>query len=125
MGDRGNIKIYENDPECAVWFYAHWSGTELFGVLKAALARRQRWDDHQYLARIIFDEMTKGQQGEETGFGISTHIGDNDMGRPILAVGVDAQEVSLKTENGRVLETFTFSEFIKLEKDPRKKFDGR
>jgi hypothetical protein len=35
-------------------------------------ANAVRWDDDAYLARIMFDQMTLGDHGEETGFGITT-----------------------------------------------------
>lgn len=85
MGDRGNIKVGN------VFLYTHWEGSELKKILRTAFKKKWRWDDEPYLTRIIFDVMTDGMHGEETGFGISTGICDND--NPILEVDVKKQKV--------------------------------
>ncbi len=91
MGDRGNIVIRQGDtPANDVWFYTHWRGSEIGEVVKEALARKQRWDDASYLARIVFDTLNS-DHGEETGFGISTQIGDNE--HTIIVVDVPKQQV--------------------------------
>ena len=91
MGDRANIYVKEGDS--GVYLYTHWGGSELPQVVKVALSRHQRWDDGQYLARILFDTLTENQTGSETGHGISSVIGDNSY--PIIVVNVDTQEVGL------------------------------
>jgi hypothetical protein len=70
MGDRRNV-IINDSAGAGVALYSHWGGTELPEVVKRALAKRWRWDDSAYLARIIFCEMVKGSEAEETGFGIA------------------------------------------------------
>lgn len=90
MGDRGNIVIRQDGTNANdVWFYTHWSGSEIGETVKAALARKLRWEDPSYLARIVFDELTKGRQGDETGFGISCQLQDNE--HPIVVVDVPKQ----------------------------------
>jgi hypothetical protein len=89
MGDRANVVIRDdyvrdNDRE-AVFLYSHWGGYELPEVVRRALARRERWDDAPYLARIVFDTMIGGHQGGETGFGISTRIPDNEYDLIVLS----------------------------------------
>lgn len=95
MGDRGNIVIMDwKDPSKGVYLYSHWGGSRLPYVLAEALgsdAGKARATDAAYLTRIIFDTLTKGEQGEETGYGISTDLCDNS--HPILVVD---------TVNGRV-----------------------
>lgn len=96
MGDRANVVVIADDEEregkTAVFLYTHWNGTELPATLKLALEfGRERWNDSQYLARIIFNRMTRGREDEETGFGISTLLGDN--GHPLLVVDVPNQLV--------------------------------
>ena len=106
MGDRANVLAKENDDDPGVYLYTHWAGTELPHTLQKALAKKWRWDDTAYLARIIFDTMTEGQQGNETGYGISTFACDgNDR---ILEVNCTHLDVK---HNGR---TWTFEEYIKL-----------
>ncbi len=68
MGDRGQVKI----KDTGVYLYTHWGASELREAVAAALAKAPgRWDDEEYLARIIFDAM-KGDNTGETGFGIGT-----------------------------------------------------
>jgi len=77
MGDRANIQML-NEEDKSVYLYTHWRGSELPGILQRALAKRWRWNDDAYLARIIFCEMVKGSETGETGFGISASLGDGD-----------------------------------------------
>lgn len=92
MGDRGNIVVRSSQNNTDdVWFYTHWSGSEIGEVVQRALAKKWRWGDTSYLARIIFDELTDGNHGDESGFGISTQIQDNS--HPILVVDDDKQRV--------------------------------
>ena len=57
--------------------YSHSDGLHLRKVLAEALERgSSRWNDEQYLARIIFNEMTKGREMETIGYGI--HVGEAD-----------------------------------------------
>ena len=109
MGDRGNIKIYQNDNS-AIYLYTHWTGSQIYEVLKTALSRRQRWNDGPYLTRIIFCELVKGDEDGETGFGISTHICDNE--HTIIGVNPNNQMVTFEMENGTVKGKMTFEEFV-------------
>lgn len=120
MGDRGNIFIRSDgkaeDPS-GVYLYTHWYGTELPETLRAALARQARWDDGPYLARVIFDEMTKSSHGEETGHGIATYVCDNEY--PILVVDPHANTVGLAPQRGSQYPvappvTLTFAEYAAL-----------
>lgn len=121
MGDRGNICIKQEDGSNII-FYSHWSGDELFDNLRDALIRgKSRWEDGLYLSRIIFCEMIK-QDGLDglTGFGISTHVEDNE--HPIFVVDITNSAISLADDNLVSLrggKQWTFQEFIELEKDPR------
>ena len=68
MGDRGQVYI----KDTKVYLYTHWDASNLAENVEKAVAKGWRWNDPDYLARIIFDVMTKGEQGGETGFGIGT-----------------------------------------------------
>jgi hypothetical protein len=117
MGDRGNIVIEQSDNS-RIYLYSHWGGSGLATDLQNALAKRWRWDDEAYLARIIFDVMTDNQHGEETGFGISTTPPDNEY--PILVVNCSYQTVRLDGDPYSPpvrLPSWTFEEFIALD-DP-------
>ena len=105
MGDRGNVVVVERDHRSGaetgrVYLYAHWGGWGLPERLQRALARRQRWSDGSYLARIIFCEMVRGAEDGETGFGISASLGDHDY--PLLVVDPARQTVSLEEEPERL-----------------------
>lgn len=94
MGDRANVYVVdEQDPAKGVYLYTHWSGTELPETVRQALLRKLRWNDCQYLTRIIFDQMTEGNHGAETGFGISASVGDGD--ERIVRVNALTQTVDL------------------------------
>ena len=53
MGDRGEVYIKDEN----VRLYTHWNAHELIENVKLALRKKWRWDDPQYLSRIIFDVM--------------------------------------------------------------------
>lgn len=108
-----------------VWFYTHWAGSNIKEIAQRALARRQRWGDASYLARIVFCEMIADSDDlkGETGYAISTSIGDNE--HPIVVIDCEKRVVHLIGEeminDGRltnritakeVTQTWTFEEFI-------------
>lgn len=103
MGDRGNIIVCDRDD--TVYLYTHWYGSELHNILKSALARGvSRWNDFQYLTRIIFCEMIKDDVMGTTGFGITSQMHD---GGTELYVYVDSE--SVVDQAGR---EYSFKEFI-------------
>jgi hypothetical protein len=104
MGDRANVKYIEDDKN-VIHFYTHWSGTELPETLRVALERgKERWDDSQYLARIIFCEMVRGAERALNGFGISTRVGDGED--RVVTVDVVNQTVTLSGK------TLSFQEYV-------------
>lgn len=129
MGDRGNIAVYDTyNDEGPVVLYTHWSGYELPKTLRAALNRRQRWDDGAYLARIIFDQMTEGDHGSETGFGIvANSLCDNEY--PLLIVDAKSQRVAVRPEDswqGRVdSDGISMTEFVAMTDDEAMSWAGR
>ena len=98
MGERNYIKLI-ND---GILLYSHWETKgDLKKVLKSALIRgKSRWDDRQYLNRIIFSEMIKDDILGLTNYGLSTDLHD---GQIILNVDVKKQEV----------DGISFKDFIK------------
>lgn len=119
MGDRANIIVntsYNDKKPEYVWFYTHWSGSEVPAIVRAALAKQWRWSDPSYLARIIFDQLTRGRQGEETGYGISGSCVDSSY--PFLVVDAPTQKVELYGATDEALKRperiWTFEEFINL-----------
>lgn len=115
MGDRGNIAIRQSgDPERMIFLYTHWGGSECPAVLQRALAKRWRWNDEAYLTRIVFDELAAGDSGNETGYGISTMISDNE--HPILAVDGATRMVGTVTsaDPTTFVPRWSFEDFIAL-----------
>ena len=91
MGDRANVQIHDKDFG-DVYLYTHWSGSELPAIVQKALARKQRWEDASYLARIVFCEIVvESEWDAEAGYGISSVVGDEDD--RVLTIDVDNQQV--------------------------------
>lgn len=69
MGDRAQIHLVDN----GVWLYTHSKGYKITETAANGLDRgRSRWDDPEYLARILFSEMIKDDIEGTTGYGIGT-----------------------------------------------------
>ena len=78
MGDRANVYVHHGERP-GVYLYTHWAGSELPAIVVSALRRGVgRWNDVQYLTRIIFCEMIKDDVEGKTGYGISAEVGDGD-----------------------------------------------
>ena len=104
MGARAQVFMKDE----GVYLYTHWGSESLVDDVKQALvssAGRNRWNDPEYLARIIFDVMEGDDHGGEYGFGIgrSKH-GDLDY-EPIT---VDCKNQTV-TVHG---ETKSFADFV-------------
>lgn len=112
MGDRANVYIHNGDAP-GVYLYTHNSGWQLPDIVRTALWRGQsRWNDDQYLARIvfgdmarvIFTEMTAGDPDGLTGFGISAEVGDGD--NRIVDVDMITQTVTLVEDDTQACASF-------------------
>jgi hypothetical protein len=117
MGDRANIFMKQNGGrDAGIYFYTHSSGYNLPNTLQDALKRGvERWDDEQYLGRIIFSEMVKRYVEGVTGYGISTYLCDG--GNRILIVDSETKTVGLNraTDSTVPKKTWTFEEFCALD----------
>ena len=115
MGDRGHIVIEQyGDESTPVVLYSHWQASQLPSILAEALSHEERWGDHEYLARIIFDELS-ACSSEFTGCGIGTEI-HGDTWR-VINVDPDEQEITFESGNGFASdrfsgEVYTFEEFV-------------
>ena len=109
MGSRGQVYIKDEGVE-GVYLYTHWNADELSGVVKRALAKRWRWDDSEYLARIIFDEMIGQHQGEQVGFGVgTTEHGDI---KKLIIVDCWKKRVTVEDRQEGSELSYSFQEFI-------------
>ena len=109
MGDRGQVYV----KQAGVYLYTHWAASELDEIVKQALIRgKDRWYDAEYLARIIFNEITKGDEQGTTGAGICA--GHKEQGWHVDAwkrITIDGDKITiqnhLKTGINTTLEQFT------------------
>jgi hypothetical protein len=98
MGDRSNIVIEQADGG-RIFLYGHWMGSDAINVVTQVLARRQRWNDETYLARMLFSKMTEGEPVDaETGYGIGTYPADND-GYPFIVLKPASMTIFLEKDN--------------------------
>lgn len=68
MGARAQVHI----KDTGVYLYTHWGAGRIFEDVAEAIQKNWRWDDPEYLTRIIFDCMKRSDIEGETGFGIGT-----------------------------------------------------
>lgn len=109
MGDRAQVVVTDNDElEGAVWLYSHWGGHDLPNVVQAALKRQERWNDSEYLARIVFQQML-GDDNSATGFGIGTSE-HGDIEHPLLILNTQTMIITV-----RDMHHMPFKSFIELE----------
>ena len=118
MGDRGNIAIIQSNDD-QVWLYSHWGGYELPDRLRQGIiAGKGRWGDESYLAKIIIGHAVPADNWlEETGYGISCRMQDNE--HPINVVDITGQRIYTmdqdKLEDGRVPKGYEPAKFTKFE----------
>lgn len=104
MGDRGQVQIN------GVYLYTHWGASELIENVQKAIRKRRRWDDYEYLTRIIFDVMKGDDTTSETGFGIGA-IGGGDEGNTQIKITKNNKITIIKF--GENIFKGTFEEFLK------------
>ncbi len=69
----GQIEI--TGPYGRVYLYTHNTASDLINIVSDVLSRQVRWDDPDYLARMIFCRMVpKDKWNDELGFGIGTQL---------------------------------------------------
>lgn len=101
MGDRANIYLEmpgKGEQPDGIYLYTHGHGYGWPEQLREALEfGRGRWDDDQYLARIIASRVFADLVNDETGGGISLRLCDNE--HPIIVVDLINQTVSFAEED--------------------------
>lgn len=114
MGDRANVLMTSKNYG-SVYLYTHWDGGRLPKTVREALKRGEgRYEDAQYLTRIVFCEMIKHDVLGETGFGISQKPGDGDD--RIIKIDTDKAKVTIGKKS------WTLKEFSELEDNQLPKF---
>lgn len=110
MGDRGQIEFIME--EGSLYFYTHWRASELPDLVRAALARsRERWDQPDYLTRIIVSEVMVDEIRELTGYGfaLSPYV---DAWRTVV-INLGDNEVAVHDDDDVDSdEFFSFEDFV-------------
>lgn len=97
MGDRSNVAIISQWDGATV-LYSHWGGSSLFKQVQEILfddKARNRWTDAPYLRRIVFQYIVDLDGPSETGFGISSKIGDNE--HLVLTLDTDSLRAAFRS----------------------------
>lgn len=110
MGCRGQILI----EDTGVYLYTHWGADSMVNDLKRILATRGvrgRWNDDEYLARIIFSQMVKNDIDGTTGYGIgSSEHGDIEK---LITINCEKQTIKVQYIYEDVTREYkSFDEFI-------------
>lgn len=107
MSTRAQVYI----EDTGVYLYQHYDGDTLPDEVKAALKRgKDRWDDDEYLTRIIFCEMVKHHVEDLTGYGIgTTKHGDIEY---LVIVNCEKQTVSVNHSTKGEIESYSFVDVI-------------
>jgi len=92
MSTRSQVKIISDDFNVPIYLYQHCDGYALYKIVKNAIVRgKDRWNDPEYLARIIFSEMIKDSIMDDIGYGIGTsEHGDIEY---LVTVNIDNQTI--------------------------------
>jgi len=107
MGARAQVKL----EDTGVFLYTHWGSSQIENTVRKPLQRRQRWTDPEYLARIVFSQMTCEHVDSDLGFGICTsRHGDIDV---LVTLNCAKQTVTVEDVWEKTEETSTFTEFIR------------
>lgn len=87
-----------------VVLYQHDDGKSVYDAVYKALLRRKRWDQEDYLTRIIFSIMIRGRVEEEAGHGIRSWVDSNI--KYTIRVDVENQTVILTGGIGMPFKAF-------------------
>ena len=111
MATRSQVKLISSYFPTPIYLYQHYDGYGLYKIVNNAISRKARWDDHEYLARIIFSEMIKDHIDDTAGYGIGTfQHGDIEY---LVEVDIDNQTIKEYEGYGdewKVTHSTTFKE---------------
>lgn len=100
-------QVYFKDT--GVYLYTHHDAEDLKENVIKAIQRRKRWDDPEYLARMVLENMIENDFGSPTGFGIGTkQAGDISV---LVTVSCRDGLVEVLEEKGKT--AYTFPQLIK------------
>ena len=109
MGCRGIILVKEKNESEGVSLFSHHGGSELASVLQNVLQRHARWDDSNYLARMIFSKMIPAEERQtETGYGIGIGNDYLDLDATPIEINIETQMVEC------AMVEWSFEEYTRL-----------
>lgn len=98
-----------------VYLYTHSNAKDLINIIQEILTKKVRWDDPDYLTRMIFCKMIpQNEWDNETGYGIGTQL-YKDV-NILISLDTFHQTIKLSSfENGHFIngKTASFAYFIK------------
>jgi len=110
MGDRANFGFRSNEGTEIIFLYGHWAGDGMMATLANALeVARRRWCDESYATRICISNIIGDEWTQETGWGVSTYMGDNEHSVPVVNWGT--QTVSLYDSSVSLVPNFVNPKF--------------
>ena len=109
MGTRGQVCVRGKDGD--VYLYRHYDAKDLLSDVHVALSFKQRWDDSEYMARMIFEQMISGNTDKVYGFGISA-IKHSDID---LLLIVDCVTQNVIIEKKPLEIKIAFDQYIKTQ----------
>lgn len=118
MGCRGQILI----EDTGVFLYTHWGANRMVDDLKKALSLHKRWDDDEYLARIIFCQLVK----DDIDGTISYGIGTSQHGDIEKLISINCQEETIEVNDlymGTITKFSSFEDFISFKETEKDDFD--
>ena len=104
MSTRSQVKVISTEFTIPIYLYQHYDGYGLFEIVSNAIKRgKSRWNDPEYLTRIIFSEMLMSGSYDDhnalndtIGYGIGTsEHGDIDY---LVTVNIDDQTIQVNND---------------------------
>lgn len=106
MGTRAQVYF----PETKIYLYQHYDGYNLPNTVRDALKRgKDRWDDPEYLARIVFCEMIRDDIDVTTGYGIDAAFHDDV--EYLITLHTDTLRIVINHINSHS-DSLSFEEYI-------------
>lgn len=117
MGNRSQVAIkYNSSKTSKVYLYSHWGGKSIYRDIARALNRApDRWDDDEYLARVIFSIMIEDDVKGTTGYGIGVSM-HGDIEHPIPVLNCQDKMITWEEapyQNEETPEAISFTTFAK------------
>ena len=112
---KGQVEIFsEYNKNCPIYLYTHSKGQNLVNIVYEVLSMKRRWDDSDYLTRMIFCAMVpKDSWFDEHGYGIGTSMYD-DLD---ILISLNISDKTIKMQSSSELHTYekmSFDDFVNV-----------